>query len=165
MGVNRGKQFEAAIKSAASSVSGVSIDRLADPASGYAGIKNICDFILYQYPYQSYIECKAISVATLNFKHHISENQWIGLLEKSKIRGVAAGILVWYIEEDRTLFIPIQTLEQMRSEGYKSFSIKTIPDVHYIEVYGEKKRVLFTYHFSKFLDDLGIWIREYGDGK
>ena len=42
---NRGKQFEQVIKDAFLKIPDVSIDRLYDPMAGYAGVKNICDFI------------------------------------------------------------------------------------------------------------------------
>ena len=57
--VNRGKDFEGQIHTGFDKVRGVSIDRLPDPMAGYAGIKNICDFIVYRYPLQYYIECKS----------------------------------------------------------------------------------------------------------
>lgn len=43
MSVNRGKQFEDVIKTAFEKVPGVSIDRLHDQTTGYAGSSNICD--------------------------------------------------------------------------------------------------------------------------
>ena len=88
MAVNRGKQFEDAIESAFKKCSDVSIDRFADPAAGYAGVRNICDFIVYSYPFQYYFECKGCYGNTLSIHSNdpkkrygaITNNQWDGLL-------------------------------------------------------------------------------------
>ena len=56
---NRGKDFENVIKKAFKRFSDVSIDRLHDQTTGYAGSSNICDFIVYKRPNQYYIECKS----------------------------------------------------------------------------------------------------------
>ena len=164
MGTNRGKQFEAIIKSVASKSPDVSIDRLIDPTMGYVGIANICDFILYKYPYEYYLECKAITKNTLNYKGHISQTQWDGLLEKSKIPGVMAGILVWFIDWDKTLFIPIQYLEESRLKGDKSFNIKS-SDIKHFVLMGKKKRVFFDYDFKSFMKEISDWVKDYWKGE
>ena len=82
--INRGKQFENVIKESFQKVSNVSIDRLHDQTTGFANSANICDFIVYKEPYEYYIECKSVHGNTLPFSN-ISDTQWNGLLEKSKI--------------------------------------------------------------------------------
>ena len=42
----------------------------------------------------------------------ITKDQWDGLVEKSKIPGVVAGIIVWFIDHDTTTFVPIQELKR-----------------------------------------------------
>ena len=51
MAQNRGKQFEDVIKQSFEKLEDVSIDRLHDQTTGYVGSSNICDFIVYRYPY------------------------------------------------------------------------------------------------------------------
>ena len=92
MAINRGKDFEKVIKEAFEKVPGVSIDRLHDQMNGFAGSANISDFIMYKYPHEYYIECKSVHGNTLPFSN-ISKNQWNGMLEKSKIDGVFAGVM------------------------------------------------------------------------
>ena len=48
MKVNRGKQFEEQIKQAFLNVKDCSVDRLYDTTSGFIGVANICDFIIYK---------------------------------------------------------------------------------------------------------------------
>lgn len=155
MTVNRGKQFEHVIQEAFEKVDGVSIDRLHDQTTGFKGSKNICDFIVYREPYEYYIECKSVHGNTLPFAN-ITKTQWDGLLEKSKIEGVFAGIICWFVDRDKTLFIPIEVLEIHRQYGNKSikFNIPTGYD-NVIEIVGQKKRVFFDYTMEEFLNELG----------
>ena len=165
MGVSRGKQFEDAIKQSFLKHLDISLDRFPDPMAGYAGIRNICDFGVFRLPYQYYFECKAFSGNTLNFTSAITKDQWDGLVEKSKIPGVVAGIIVWFIEHDTTTFVPIQELKRIRDAGAKSLNVKYLAagnplnddQVLNIRVPGRKKRILFEYDAKTFLDNLDQW--------
>ena len=94
MAENRGKKFERVIKDAFQKVPGVSIDRLHDQTNGFRGSENICDFIVYRKPYEYYFECKSVHGNTLPFTN-ITDTQWNGLLAKSQIQGVCAGVICW----------------------------------------------------------------------
>ncbi len=156
MRVNRGKDFENEIRKAFLKCPHVSIDRFHDPGMGYIGVKNICDFGVYEYPYQYYFECKSFYGNTLNFKSQITQHQWEGLLNKSQIFGVKAGIISWFIDHDITLFADIWELEKLKLEGAKSLNIKDITEnkIKYTKFPGIKKRILFTYNAEQFLKDL-----------
>jgi len=153
MAVNRGKQFEDVIREAFEKVPGVSIDRLHDQTTKFKGTSaNICDFIVYREPYEYYFECKSVHGNTLPFRN-ISATQWNGLLEKSFIEGVYAGVICWWIDKDRTLFIPIQTLQKLLNSGNVSYRYDwNSYDV--VELKGKKKRVFFDYDMESFLNDL-----------
>jgi len=149
--VNRGKEFEAQIKKAFLQIEGVSIDRLYDPTAGYSGIKNICDFIVYKFPYEYYIECKTHYGNTLPFSC-ITDNQWYGMLAKTSIYGVVAGVMVWFIDHDKTFFVPIETLHMLKSNGKKSLHIKDMSDIVGVkEIPSIRKRILFDYNLENFL--------------
>lgn len=160
MGQNRGKQFEQVIREAFEKVPNVSIDRLHDQTNGFLGSQNICDFIVYREPYEYYFECKSVHGASLPFSN-ITETQWNGLLQKSQIEGVFAGVICWWTQKDTTLFIPIQILEAERLEGKKSirFDYKNqflgyYPsgelEIETIKILGKKKRVFFEYWMEEF---------------
>lgn len=158
--VNRGKDFEQVIRESFERVPGVSIDRLNDNTAGFKGIAGICDFIVYREPYEYYFECKSVRGASLPFSN-ITETQWNGLLEKSKIEGVFAGVICWWVDKDITRFIPIQILQMLKEEGKKSLNCywDSCVDVYntryYIpEIKGKKKRVFFEYNMEGFLDEL-----------
>lgn len=172
MAESRGKQFEKEVYRALKEVNGLSIDRLADPMGGYAGQQNICDFIVYQYPFQYYFECKERSGNTLNFKSDITTTQWEGLLEKSKKYGVIAGVLVWFIDHDINAFVPITALESMKCKGMKSLHVNDVKndDVSHVKLPGLKKRILFSYdgpffmfkmkNYADLIQDVDILLRD-----
>lgn len=156
--VNRGKDFERQVKSAFEKIKGVSIDRLKDSMSGYMGDNTICDFIVYKFPYEFYIECKAVHGNTLNFKSDIRPNQWEGLLEKSGICGVRTGFMIWFIDHDLTVYVDASVMANMRLSGLKSLNVK---DLDYIEniqspqlikIEGRKKRILYDYDMNSFFN-------------
>ena len=159
MSQNRGKQFENVIRKSFECVEGVSIDRLNDNTAGFKGVAGICDFIVYKEPYEYYIECKSVHGASLPFRN-ITDTQWEGLLEKSKIEGVYAGIICWFIDKDVTKFIPIQLLDYMKQfEDVKSYSYQfggylLEKGMSAIELKGKKKRVFFDYDMEEFFNEV-----------
>lgn len=162
MAVGRGKDFEKEIR-AALQLPDVSLDRFPDPMAGYAGIRNICDFGTYQYPFQCYFELKQRKGNTLNFSSDITKDQWEGLQEKAMIPGVVAGYIVWFIEHDITTFVPAQELKRLQEQGAKSLNVKDIQDnrVQHILVDGHKKRIMFSYDGQSFLKKLKQWATDY----
>ena len=158
--INRGKQFENVIRDSFLKIPNVSVDRLHDQMTGFKVTSaNVCDFIVYKKPYEYYIECKSVHGASLPFSN-ITDNQWNGLLEKSKIDGVFAGVICWWIDKDVTKFIPIQILEYMRDRNkLKSVNYKTpqcCPPCYgdVVTIVGKKKRVLFDYDMQTFFDEM-----------
>lgn len=168
MAVNRGKQFEGVIREAFEKVPGVSIDRIHDQTNGFKNSTNICDFIVYKKPYEYYIECKSVhgntfSISGNDEKHkygNITNNQWKGMLEKSKINGVYAGVICWWIDKDVTMFMPIQFLQACRDAGDKSIRYDCIgfedkdKQIFNVELVGKKKRVFFDYDMNKFFEEV-----------
>ena len=165
MAVNRGKQFEDVIKNAFLQVPNVSVVRLHDQTTGYMGSKNHCDFIVYKKPLEYHLECKSVHGNTLSIHSNdtsgkgeiygnITKTQWQGLLEKSKIKGVIAGVICWWVNKDVTRFIPIQILEVLKTElGAKSIRFDFLnPDIIYIQ--GKKKRVFFEYDMEQFFKEV-----------
>lgn len=167
--VNRGKDFEGQVYAGFASIPCVSIDRLSDPMAGYAGVKNICDFIVYRHPALYYIECKSCYGNTMSIHSNdpkrkygnITNNQWEGLLEKSKIPGVRAGVLVWFIDHDETFWIDIQVLQKHRDNGNKSIAyyrdwvdFTDWTSNHWTVIEGTKRRVLFDYDFIPFFKEM-----------
>lgn len=153
--ISRGKQFEDKLKQQFEKIPNISIDRLYDVTTGFKNHNNICDFIVFKNGTLNYFECKAIHGNTLNFKSHIRENQWEGLLNKAPISMVNAGIIVWFIDLDKTYFIDIEYLDYLKEQGNKSFNaISDIYKIPVIEIKGKKKKVFFEYELENLLEDL-----------
>jgi len=176
---NRGKQFEEVFRESCEKVEGLSIDRLHDQTNGFMGSSNICDFIVYKKPYEYYFECKSVHGNTLSIFSNdpkkkygnITNKQWEGLLEKSEIEGVFAGIVCWWIDKDVTRFIPIKDLQNLRDTGLKSvrYDSKVVHRKYgklgkerllniqefdgLITIDGTKKRVFFDYDMLKFFEE------------
>jgi len=163
---NYGKQFEKQIFEAFKRVPQVSIDRIPDQVTKYKGSSsNICDFIAYKYPILFYLECKSVHGSSLSihsvpkpdkkgelhgFYGNIRDNQWEGLMAKSQVQGVQAGVLVWWVDKDVTKYIPISTLAILYASGQKSirYDYEELPT---ITIQGKKKRTLFNYDMAEFL--------------
>ena len=159
MGINRGKDFENVIKKAFKRFSDVSIDRLHDQTTGYMGSSNICDFIVYKRPNQYYIECKSTGGKSLPLTR-ITKNQFEGLIAKSKIPGVIAGVIVWFIDLDKTYFIPITYIDMLKKAGIKSINPTNDyydilgTDMWKFPIEGKKQRVFFRYDMTKFFKEM-----------
>jgi hypothetical protein len=76
------------------------------------------------------------------------------MLEKSMIPGVTAGVMIWYIDHDLTVWIPIDVVVTLMNFGYKSINIKDLDKIPHLVVPGKKKRVYFDYDMGQFLGDL-----------
>ena len=175
MAKNKGKKFESVVAESFLKVPDVSVDRIHDQTTRYKGSTNIADYIVYKKPFQYYIECKSVHGNTLSiysipkedkkgnlhgFYGNITDAQWNGLLEKSKIPGVFAGILCWWVDKDVTRFIDIGLLSVLRN-GYHLKSIRydyhpfdessiTLPYFDIFDIGGTKKRVFFDYDMNTF---------------
>ena len=149
-GINRGKDFEQIIREGFLNVLDTTVIRLPDPTNGYLGVRNPADFLIYHYPYEYFIECKTVNTTRLPFVN-ITFNQWHGMLDASKVKGVVAGVICWYVQDDLTIFIPIQVLEKMKQAGEKSVNLKKLP-AGIIKLKGEKKRVFFDYDINDFIE-------------
>ena len=148
--INRGKDFEEVIKQSFLKVPNVSVDRLPDPTNGYLGIRNVCDFIVYKYPRQYYVECKSVHGNTFPLAN-LSRNQYDGMLEKSKIAGVVAGVFIWFVDHDVTVFVPIDQIKHAKEYDKKSIRYDDT-FVRYIPIVGKKKRVFFDYDMTDFFE-------------
>lgn len=149
MAENYGKKFEEQIRKDFEKLDDVSIIRLPDPTSGYLGIRNISDFIVYRYPNMMFIECKSVHGNTFPLSN-ITDNQYNGMLEQNKIPGVICGVIVWWVDKDVTKFFPIEYIKEMKEAGNKSLHRDNLGN----EVPGKKKRVFFEYDMEEFLNGL-----------
>ena len=152
---NYGKAFEERLKEDWMKMDGATIDRLYDPVGGYVGVTNICDFIGYKFPFIVYVECKSVKGNTFPFSNFKQFNK---LICKKGIKGVLAGVVVWFYEKDVVLWCPIEEAERMINDGEKSINCKKVIEGTYNNRYNikiipsKKKRVFMESDYSVLFD-------------
>lgn len=145
MSINYGKKFEKNFEvNWLKSFPNTFLLRLPDQQSGYFGTsRNLCDFIAYNNKTLFLLECKSIKGNTFPLTNL---KQYDKLILKKGIKGVICGVILWFREHDKILFIPIETFEKLKRDNKKSFNIKMIGDSDYtsIEIPTVKKRTFLT---------------------
>lgn len=146
-----GKDFEDDFKESFSDDKLVLLTRLYDTTNGFAGVKNPCDFILYNQPYQLSLELKVTHDKRLPFDD-VTQFQWDSLTERDKIPGMMAGLMICYYQEQRVFFVPMVVINQIREFGLKSIHFKDA-ERYGIELTVFMKRKHFTVDIDKFMND------------
>lgn len=150
---SRGKKFEDRFKSDwVESVPDSVCYRLYDTMSGYMGQKNVGDFICYKYPLMFIIDCKSIQGNTLPFS---DLRQYDQMLEYKNIKGVRVGFVVWFVDHDKVLWIPVQTMEKIQKEGLKSYNIRKMLDndnYPVLEIPSYKLRTFMKSNYSELIN-------------
>lgn len=134
-----GKQFEQKVKEDFVKVDGATIDRLYDTTNGFKNISQISDFIGYRYPNIFYLEVKSHSGNTFPLT---KLTQYGKLVSKVGIYGVRAGVIIWFYDHDKVVYVPISEITKMKNDGKKSVNIKMLSEKSYniIEIPSIKKR-------------------------
>ena len=147
MGINRGKQFEQKFKEDFLKLEGASIDRLYDTMNGYKSISQISDFIGYLFPHIFYLECKSIHGNTFPLTNL---TQYDKLKYKVGIKGVRVGVIIWFTDHDKVLYVPISSITQMKNDCKKSINIKMLEDKKYfiLDIPSIKRRVFLDSDYS-----------------
>ena len=118
----------------------------------YRGSGLIADFSIYKYPNKLFLECKSVQGGTLP-RANISDNQLYGMYKEHKKRGVNAGIIVWYVKYDKTIYIPIREIYRvLEKEKQKSIKYRDINNLKHYEVPARKKQIMFTYDLIDLME-------------
>lgn len=148
MGSNRGKQFELRFKEDWIRSMSSCIDRIYDQVSGYKTVSNISDYIAFKYPLLFYLECKSTNEGTFNFARLTQYDKLVSKLGCEK--GVRIGVVIWFVNNDRVIYVPIKTIKEMKSDGLKSVNIRTIDGSGYrfFDIPSKKLRVFMESDYS-----------------
>ena len=126
MAVNYGKKFELKMKADfLKSFPKGTIDRIYDTTMGYKKISNVSDFIAYNYPFSYYLECKSTLSGTFNIGKLTQKDK---LKAKMGIKGINAGVIIWFITKEKVCYVPIEEIDRLEKSGYKSVNSKMIGD-------------------------------------
>ena len=149
MAKNYGKEFEAKFKEDFLKLENSTIDRLYDVTTGYKSITQVADYIGYVYPNIFYCECKSHKGASIPIGNI---TQYDKLKNKVGIPGVRAGVILWLIEKDKVLYIPMSTVKQLKEQGEKSIGIRHLGLYNIKEIPSIKKRVFMDSDYSILLN-------------
>lgn len=130
MAVSKGKDWEMFFRnfvkehnSSCSEGKQIDIVRLYD-VIGKKTINQAADYVCYRYPHEVYVECK--SVHDNSFSYYF-QPQYTRLIEKTKVPGLRAGFLIWFIEDKCIYWVDVNWLECFYSNtGIKSISVKRL---------------------------------------
>lgn len=114
--------------------------------SGFKHMSNISDLIFYKFPFICYGEIKSHKGNTFPLSNL---TQYEKLLAKKGIKGVRAGVILWFIDHDKVLWVPIETFEKLRKEDKKSVNVKMdYEEYNIIEIPSQKRRVFLDSDYS-----------------
>ena len=146
---NRGKQFEGQFEGDWKRVfPGTFFLRLRDNVSRYRGnSSNPCDFLCMPKDKLFMIETKAHYENRFPFS---DLPQYELLVSYRHCRNVQPAVVIWFIDYDKVLYFPIETLIKMRENGLKSINLRhlTHEEYEYIEIPSEKLRVKMRSDYS-----------------
>ena len=149
---NRGKEFEEHFKKDwLRTFPGSFAFRLKDDLSMKKGsAKNPCDFICFTNKTLYILEVKSHYDNTFPFTNL---TQYEDLLSYRHCIDTVVGVIVWFIDHDRIIFVDIDTIEQMKKDGQKSINIRLIDKqgYKYTEIPSEKIRVFLRSDYSVLL--------------
>lgn len=150
MPLSLGKGFESQFKTDIKN-QGMFIYRLPDQMTGNAvSSKNPCDFIVYTKPYLYMVECKSIHGNTFPLSNL---TQYELLKSYNHFDGLNCAVLIWYIDKDKLLYVPISTVQLCKKKELKSINVTKLEELEdkYIEVPFQKKRIYLSgnYEFLK----------------
>lgn len=153
MAYNLGKKFEEQVrKDLERCFENSFVLRLPDQQSGYYGTsQNICDFILYTQGKLFLLECKSHKGNTFP----LSNLTQFGKLQKYMgVDGLRSGVILWFIEHDKVLYVPIETVIYLTDQGKKSINIKDIgaDGIIMYDLPSVKKRTFLETDYSMLLE-------------
>ena len=151
MAKNYGKEFEQKFKEDwLKSFPDGFLCRLPDQMSGYKTTsKNLCDFIGFNLNTLYLIECKSCRGASIPMGNI---TQYDKLKEKIGIKGVRVGVVLWLVDKDKVLYIPMSTIKQLKENGEKSIGIRHLTEYNIKEIPSVKKRVFMDSDYSILLN-------------
>lgn len=116
--------------------------------SGYkVSSRNICDFICFNEGILYLMECKTHAGNTFPLSNL---TQYDKLKSKVGIHGVRVGVVIWFYEKDKVVYVPISTVTQLMQDEKKSVNIKYLETKEYsmYEVPSKKLRTFMQSDYS-----------------
>jgi len=153
MGINKGKIFEDKFRENwKKCFPKTFIYRLPDQMTGFKlTSQNPCDFLCFPGEVLFMIECKSHDGASIPFA---AIPQYERLLEYGHMKNVCPGIVIWFKEKDKVIWVHIDVAEKIYTDGNKSIQLKMLTDNKYDikELPSVKKRVYLDTDYTYLAD-------------
>lgn len=125
--------------------------RLKDDMGGFAGVRNMCDCIIFKKPTMFTLELKSHKGISVPFDC-ISKDQIIGLHEAGMTEGVIAGVVFNFRELQETYFVPASLVSEFYFEASrKSFPVKWCSE-NGTYIHGNKRITRHRYDIDDFIE-------------
>lgn len=114
---------------------------------------NPCDFVCFADKKLFLVECKEHKGASIPFT---AIPQYERLLQHQGYDDVYPGVLIWFSEKDRVIWVGIDEMEKMVKDGEKSIGLRMLENGTYNikEIPCEKKRTFVRIDYSDKLEAL-----------
>ena len=151
MSTSRAKKFEDIVHECWDKTVGTWIYRLYDVMNGNRGVRNISDFLAYKRPLMYVLEVKSIQTNTFpcNFRQYEDMKR----LYDRHIDGIEIGVIIWFVNHQKVVYVPIETFIKLVEDNKKSFNIKMLDSDEYphIVINSTIKRVYPYLDFKDFI--------------
>jgi recombination protein U len=130
--------------------------RLKDDTSGYSGVNNPCDFMIYKAPHLFMLELKSCKGKSIPLDR-LRENQVKGLYKSYLNHAIYGGFVINFRDLEETYFLSVYEVVRFINEGGR----KSLP-VEFCRKYGS--RIEQTLKRTRYSYDLGAWLGRYYHG-
>lgn len=152
MANNKGKAFEARFaQDWKKCFPNTFLFRLHDLTTGYKVTSaQPCDYLAYNHNQLFMLECKSHEGNTIPFT---AIPQYERLLNYKDLEGVNPFIIIWFMDHNTIVAVPIKEAEKMIKDGKKSVNIKMLLEKTYniIEIPSVKKRTFLESDYTVLL--------------
>lgn len=151
MSTNRGKQFEARFaEDWENCFPKQVIVRLHDQMSGLKqASQNDCDYVCFTNKRLFLVECKSHDGSSISFD---AIPQYERLLKYKNKPNVYPGILIWFKQKDKVIWVPIVEAEKIHNSGEKSIGLRHLEDYKLLDIPSIKLRVFMKTDYQKLMD-------------
>ena len=124
--------------------------RLLDVMSGYKAISNAGDYICFKSPSCFIIDCKSTEQNTFS----VNFRQYDQMVKYMNIPGLHCGVIIWFINHDKCVWVPIETFVKLKADDKKSFNVKMIGSDEYfhIEIPSKKIRTYLSSDYENMVE-------------
>ena len=124
--------------------------RLKDDTSGFYGVSNPCDYILFRSPYLFLVELKTHKGKSIPISK-IRPNQIQGMAKAVEHKGIYGGFIINYRDLEETYYIAVMDMVAfINSTDRKSIPVEYCRE-NGVQIPQKKKRTRYSYDMSYFL--------------